>query len=104
MNVSQTPWKINVASFWIWLLLQVPYLINISTRNPSIPEDKIDWPKFTTEDPAYLEITLDPTVKRGIKTRRTDFWNDYIPKLRKLLKAQEAQPTESSSGKAKDEL
>ena len=51
-----------------------------------------------------MEITLDPTVKRGIKTRRTDFWNDYIPKLRKLLKAQEAQPTESSSGKAKDEL
>ena len=56
----------------------------IFQRDPNHCEDGLDlvtWPRYTSSEQAYLDISLEPSVKYKLHPERMAFWNEFIPKL-----------------------
>ncbi|XP_031554922.1 acetylcholinesterase-like [Actinia tenebrosa] len=50
--------------------------------NPSnLDNDLTPWPKYNTDSQEYLDIDLEPSIKRKIRADHVAFWNDFVPKL-----------------------
>ncbi|XP_066288282.1 fatty acyl-CoA hydrolase precursor, medium chain-like [Branchiostoma lanceolatum] len=47
------------------------------TDSPVVPE----WPQYTHDDPAYMNLGLTSSSDVGLHPERTALWNDVIPKL-----------------------
>ncbi|XP_072174234.1 carboxylesterase 5A-like [Diadema setosum] len=56
----------------------------ITTADPSLPT----WPQFTVPELKYMDLSLNPTIRRAVRARGIAFWNGYIPRLRALLGSQ----------------
>eukprot|EP00058_Branchiostoma_floridae_P019156 XP_002604645.1 hypothetical protein BRAFLDRAFT_126789 [Branchiostoma floridae] len=43
-----------------------------------------EWPVYTTDQPAYMNLNLTSSVDVGLKSDRVTFWNKVVPKLTRL--------------------
>lgn len=75
------------------------------TGNPNSAVKSVlgsDWSEFTTEDEAYLSLSLSPEMKSNVMKDRIALWTKLIPKVISARKMkQEEQSTENPG---KDEL
>lgn len=43
------------------------------------------WPRFTIPEFQYLNVALNPKTENAVRASACEFWNKYIPSLRKIL-------------------
>ncbi|XP_078608511.1 pyrethroid hydrolase Ces2e-like isoform X2 [Branchiostoma floridae x Branchiostoma japonicum] len=48
-----------------------------------------EWPVYTTDQPAYMNLNLTSSVDVGLKSDRVTFWNKVVPKLSRLAERDE---------------
>ncbi|KAI8520205.1 Carboxylesterase 5A [Branchiostoma belcheri] len=53
------------------------------TGNPT-DQTSPEWPVYTTDHPAYMNLDLAPSVGVGLKSDRVTFWNKVIPELARI--------------------
>ncbi|KAK7500050.1 hypothetical protein BaRGS_00008597 [Batillaria attramentaria] len=70
-------WELSKAIMTYWSNF-------IKTGNPNNPTHvKEQWLPFNTHDEYYLYLDLDVTsARKRCKARRTDFWLDFLPKVK----------------------
>ncbi|KAK7463203.1 hypothetical protein BaRGS_00038262 [Batillaria attramentaria] len=75
------------------------------TGNPNAPLQTAlggDWPEFTSENEAYLSLSLTPQVGRDVMRDRMALWLQLVPQIVSITQRQEEQPAPADS--AKDEF
>ncbi|KAK7463168.1 hypothetical protein BaRGS_00038227 [Batillaria attramentaria] len=75
------------------------------TGNPSGPLRTAlggDWPEFTSEDEAYLSLSLTPQVGRDVMRDRMALWLQLVPQIVSATQRQQKQPPPDNS--TRDEL
>lgn len=75
-----------------------------SLRSPNPPDygpSAVTWPQFTEQEQEYLVLDVKPRVESRYQAKRVAFWNEVVPKVLELEKADKKKADEKAP---KDEL
>lgn len=76
-------------------------LIVCLPRNPRTPLRGIlesDWPQYTTEDQAYLSLSLTPSVQHEVFKERVALWLQLLPQLNDAMERPTQEQTTVDPG------
>ncbi len=68
-----------------------------SLRSPNPPDSGpslVTWPEFTEQEQEYLVLDVKPRVESRYQAERVAFWNEVVPKILELAKAEEKKTDE----------